>query len=164
MTYLDVYEKPVALFFFFFQNKMTVISTMNCTLLKVQCAGFSGIIQPTKPKQSYLSLAQIQEERQALKPNHHVMHHGRLVCKMVDNDPFVFMIWAIWANRIWKVSFHFVYPWGCRMLPFHWGQIQFTWWATAHRRTLADGSDTRCHLHIRRNFRVQYLAQGYFDM
>ena len=57
----------------------------------------------------------------------------------------------------------------------YWGQIQLSMGegqgtpldeSPAHCRTLTDGSgcQTRCQLHIRSNFGVQYLAQRYFDM
>ena len=67
------------------------------------------------------------------------------------------------------VPFRFLsaYPWGSRDVAAFFPPEGYTLdESPAHRRTLTDGSGclTRCQLHIRSNFGVQYLAQGYFGM
>ena len=56
-----------------------------------------------------------------------------------------------------KVPFRFLF------LLFLWGSGYTLNELPAHRGTLTDGRgcNTRCQLHIRSNFGVQYLAQGY---
>lgn len=100
--------------FYLFQNKMAVISIMNCTLLKVQCAGFSGVLKPTKSK-FFLSLPQISRNSSRLW-NRAIMwcivEELSVKCWIIlffsittsKMTHLSVMIWAIWANKIWKVS------------------------------------------------------------
>lgn len=100
--------------FYLFQNKMAVISIMNCTLLKVQCAGFSGVLKPTKSK-TFLSLPQISRNSSRLWSRTIVwctVEELSVKCWIIlffsittsKMTHLSVMIWAIWANKIWKVS------------------------------------------------------------